>query len=152
MKEYRAPRHVIQFISDIEETYGRYPTKIKIGVIEVIKGGGNWPSKEWLDRLYDAVTDTFSPKWGKVPSKIEIRTAMQEMAPPEFTGERIPASEATQITDDAGSVPLDVAMEYVADLLAAFKAGEIRPDTVEPDGRPTAYEYEQAWKIRQGIA
>ena len=41
--------------------------------------------------------------------------------------------------------------ESKADLLKAFKAGEIRPDTAEEDGRLTSYEYEQAWKERRGI-
>ena len=145
------PEHVLQFVLDLEDTYGKYPAKIKIGVLEFLKSGGHWPGQEWLDRLYDSVTDTFSPKWGKVPSKIELRQAMQVMLPPLFTKDRITPSGAAQITDDAGSVPLEVAMEYVADLLTAFKAGEIRPDTVEPDGRPTAWEYEHAWKQRRGI-
>ncbi len=145
------PNHVMQFVSDIEETYGRYPPKLKIGVLEVLKSAGHWPGQDWLDRLYDAVTDTFSPKWGKVPSKIEIRQAIQVMTPAAYT-EIQAQSGAQQITDDAGAVPLGVGLEYVSDILGAFRRGEIRPDDMENDGRPTAYEYEQTWKERRGIA
>jgi len=151
MSTVPVPNHVRQFVADIEETYGRYPPKLKIGVLEVLKVAGYWPSQEWLDRLYDAVTDTFSPKWGKVPSKIEIRAAIQVMAPEPYKTIQS-RSDAQQITDDAGAIPLEVGLEYVSDILGAFRRGEIRPDDIPDDGRPTAYEYEQAWKERRGIA
>lgn len=152
------PEHVLRFIADIEEYYGKYSPKVRLGVLSVLHSQGNWFSADLLDRIYDAVTDSFSPKWGKVPSKIEIREALENVPPAPLTP-RISQANAQQIADDAGAIPAEYGRQYISDIMAALRSGEIRPDgspAVFADGsvdsRPTATEFEQQWRERMGVA
>lgn len=152
------PEHVLRFIADVEEYYGKYTPKIRLGVLSVLHHQGTWFSADLLDRLYDALTDSFSPKWGKVPSKIEIREAL-ETVPPAASTPMISPTTAPQVTADAGAIPGHFADAYIADIMAALRSGEIRPDgapAVYSDGtvdsRPTATEFEQRWRERMGVA
>lgn len=146
------PDQVIQFVADVEAYYGKYPPKIKIGVLEALKINGRWASGVYLDRLYDALTDTFSPKWGKVPSKIEIREAMDAMPPAPFTAIQPVTSESQQITDDAGSIPGHYGEEFVRDILMAFRNGDLKTSDDPDDERLTPIEFEQKWREKKGFA
>lgn len=89
------PDRILQFVADVEDYYGTYPPKIKIGVLDVLKLHDGWPSAEYLDQLYDVLTDSFSTKWRTVPSKVEIREAMATLAQkPSDTGIEDPVMAA----------------------------------------------------------
>lgn len=140
------------FFSVVEDYYGApYRDSVKAAVYERV----GRKSPDFLDVLYKYLRLNISNRYKQPPGEQEIVHTMREVyeAYPEFSPEaQIDRVQRPALTDDAGAIPVEVGMEYVSDLLQAFRAGEIRPDDADDDGRLTAYEYEQAWRERKGIA